>query len=175
AWRPAPHDHRRPPPPRMTTTALAPPAPPVHVVLKEMRRTRRTRRVKDLEWFEVLYQVYLVAIIGGGIVLWLSSYVKDGALDASTIAQVQADAPVWIGLIAAIAVAIGLRSGAHGGPMAIEEPEVRYVLLAPIRLRTALMVPAYQRIRSVTFAGLILGGLAGLLLGRRMPGKVFEW
>ena len=36
-------------------------------------------------------------------------------------------------------------------------------------------MPAYQRIRSVTFAGLILGGLAGLLLGRRMPGKVFEW
>jgi hypothetical protein len=159
----------------MSTATLVPPTSDVHNVLKAMRRTRRTRRVKDLEWFEVLYQVYLVALIGGGIVLWLSSYVKDGALDASTIAQVQADAPVWIGLIAAIAVAIGLRSGAHGGPMAIEEPEVRYVLLAPIRLRTALLMPAYQRIRSATFAGVLIGALAGLLLGRRLPGKVFEW
>src|SRR4051812_44734 len=98
----------------MSTATLVPPANEVHTVLNEMRRTRRTRRVKGLEWFEVLYQVYLVAIIGGGIVLWLSSYVKDDALSASTISQVHADAPVWIGLIAAVAVAVGLRSGAHG-------------------------------------------------------------
>src|SRR5207342_2217651 len=84
AWRPALDDHRPPSP--MTTTILPPPPTDVHVVLREMRRTRRTRRVKGLEWFEVLYQVYLVAIIGGGMVLWASSYVKDGSLDASTLA-----------------------------------------------------------------------------------------
>ena len=41
-------------------------------------------------------------------------------------------APRPIGLIAALALAAGLRSGSRGGPIALEPAEVRYVLLAPV-------------------------------------------
>ena len=46
-------------------------------VVHELRRARRVRRLGDLEWFEVAYRVYLAALVGGGVVLWLSGLVTD--------------------------------------------------------------------------------------------------
>ena len=38
-----------------------------------LRAARRKRhRLGDIEWFEAAYRVYLVALFGGGTVLWLS-------------------------------------------------------------------------------------------------------
>ncbi len=48
----------------------------------------------------------------------------------------------WLGVFTAVVVAIGLRSGARGGPLALERAEVRHVLLAPVDRTVALRGPA---------------------------------
>ena len=44
-------------------------------------------------------------------------------------------------------VAVGLRSGSRGGPLALERAEVRHVLLAPVDRTTALRAPAIRQLR----------------------------
>jgi hypothetical protein len=144
-------------------------------IVRALRRQRRRRRVADLEWFEVLYRVYLVALGGGSLALWLSSFVRDRPLDSAGLADVVERGPAIIGCVAAIAIALGARSGTRGGPIAVEEADVRHVLLAPISRAAALRSPAWQRIRSVAFSGMLGGAVAGQLIGRRMPGSIYSW
>jgi Family of unknown function (DUF6297) len=143
--------------------------------LRALRQARRKRRVADLEWFDVLYQVYIVAGAGGGLVWWLSTLAKDAKLSSAGSADFLAKAPGWIGLIGAVALFVGVRSGANGGPLAIEEADVRHVLTAPIPLRTSLLRPAEQRVRALVFAGLIGGAIAGELVGQRLGGRTLAW
>lgn len=147
---------------------------PEHV-LRELRRTRRHHRVGQIEWFEALYRVYLAAIVGGGSILFLSGLVPDTELTSSELADVTRLGPAALGLVAVVALAMGLRSGANGGPLAVEEADVRFVLLAPLDHRRALHHPAVQRIRAVAFAGALAGAIAGELAARRMPGSIGEW
>ena len=144
-------------------------------VLRDLRRERRRRRIADLEWFEVAYRVYLVALIGGGIVLWLSSYVTDEPLGESSLATFRDRAPGIIGFVAALALVIGLRSGSHGGPIAIEEGDVRHVLMAPVDRGAALRLPAWQRVRSALFTGSAVGAIGAEIAARRMNGHTFGW
>jgi hypothetical protein len=144
-------------------------------VVRALRRQRRRRRVADLEWFEVLYRVYLVAIGGGGLALWMSSFVRDKPLDQAGLADVADRGPAIIGCVAALALALGARSGTRGGPIAVEDADVRHVLLAPVSRAAALRSPAWQRIRSVAFSGAIGGAIAGQLIGRRMSGSIYSW
>src|SRR5688500_13722303 len=106
--------------------------------LHELRRTRRRNRLADLEWFEAAYRVYLVAIVAGAIVLCLSDLIGDDPLTASQSADLLRYGPRVLGFGAVIAVGWGLRSGSQGGPMAIEEADVRHVLTAPVPRRRAL-------------------------------------
>ena len=120
------------------------------VVVQELRRTRRTRRLGSLEWFEVAYRVYLAALVGGGVVLWLSGLVVRRAGDARSRSPTSLDhGPAVLGAGVALAVALGLRSGSDGGPIAIEPPDVRHLLLAPVPRRDVLARPVVQRLRSV--------------------------
>jgi hypothetical protein len=144
-------------------------------VVQEMRRTRRTRRLGSLEWFEVAYRVYLAALVGGGIVLWLSGLVSDEPATAQQIADVLEHGPAVIGVGLAVAVALGLRSGSDGGPIAIEPPDVRHLLLAPIPRRQVLTRPVGQRLRSMAFGGALAGAIAGQLAARRLPGSGEAW
>jgi hypothetical protein len=144
--------------------------------LSQMRRDRRKRRVAEVEWFEALYRVYLTALVGGGAVLALSGMVKDTKLSASELANVTTHGPHVIGLVAALVVFLGIRSGANGGPVSVEEAEVRHVLLAPVPHDAVLRHPAIQRIRSMAFAGALAGGVAGELTSRRMvTGNMATW
>src|SRR5215213_4570638 len=110
-------------------------------VVAQMRRARRLRRLGSLEWFEIAYRVYLAALIGGGVVLWLSGLVSDDPATASQIAALNEHG-------AALAIAFGLRSGSDGGPVSIEPPDVRHLLLAPVPRRQVLTRPVVQRLRS---------------------------
>ena len=144
--------------------------------LHEMRRTRRRHRIQDLEWFEALYRVYITALLVGGAVLFLSGLVKDAELSASELANVTEHGPNALGVITAIVVFLGLRSGANGGPIAVEDADVRHVLLAPIGRGVALRHPAIARFRSAAFAGAVAGAIAGELASRRMPtGTLGTW
>ncbi len=137
--------------------------------LRAMRSDRRKHRVEDMEWFDALYRVYLAAFLGGGAILFLSGLVGDASFTTREMANIHTHSPHVIGLIASIAVFIGLRSGANGGPLAVEEPEVRHVLMAPVPHDHVLRHPAIQRMRTFAFAGALAGGTANQLVGRRVP------
>jgi hypothetical protein len=144
-------------------------------VVQEMRRARRTRRLGELEWFEIAYRVYLAALVGGGVVLWLSGLVSDEPATAQQIADLAEHGPAVLGAGLALAVALGLRSGSDGGPVAIEPPDVRHLLLAPVPRREVLTRPVVQRFRSVVFGGALAGAIAGQLAARRLPGSGEAW
>lgn len=137
--------------------------------LHDMRRQRRRHRVADMEWFEALYRVYLAALIGGGAILYLSDLVTDTPLTGEQLRNLYDRTPHVIGLVTAVVVFLGLRSGANGGPLAVEDAEVRHVLMAPIDHGDVLRHPAVQRLRTFMFSGAIAGGVANQLLGRRIP------
>ncbi len=146
-----------------------------HRALNDLRGARRKNRLNDLDWFEAAYRVYIVAFAFGGTALWLSSYITDTKISAETLADVYRYGPAVLGMLAVVAMASGLRSGSRGGPLAIEEADVRHVLLSPVDRRKALMRPAVQRVRSTAFTALLVGALAGQLAGRRMPGSDASW
>ena len=137
--------------------------------LHAMRSDRRRHRVEEMDWFEALYRVYLAAFLGGGAIFFLSGLVGDANFTPSDMVNVHTHTPHVLGLITALVVFIGLRSGANGGPLAIEDAEVRHVLMAPVSHAQVLRHPAIQRFRTFVFAGAIAGGTANQLLGRRVP------
>ena len=140
-----------------------------------MRRTRRRHRLGELEWFEALYRVYLAAFLGGGAFFFVAGLVEDSPVSARTSADIYRHGPGWLGLAAVLAVAMGLRSGSRGGPLSVEEADVRHVLLAPIERRRALLRPAGQRLRSLAFAGAVTGAAVGQLTSRRLSGSAGWW
>ena len=137
--------------------------------LHSMRSDRRKHRVEEMDWFEALYRVYLAAFLGGGAIFFLSGLVGDANFTPSDMVNVHTHTPHVLGLITALVVFIGLRSGANGGPLAVEDAEVRHVLMAPVSHAQVLRHPAVQRFRTFVFAGAIAGGTANQLLGRRVP------
>jgi hypothetical protein len=137
--------------------------------LRAMRTQRRRHRVEDLDWFEAMYRVYITAFLGGGAILFLSGLAGDEPLTGQALASVNHNTPHVVGLVAALVVFLGLRSGANGGPIAIEEPEVRHVLLSPVPHSAVLRHPAIQRLRTYAFTGALAGGTANQLLSRRIP------
>lgn len=143
-------------------------------VLHDLRVRRRERRLGRLEWFDVAYKAYLVLLFGGGAVLWLTGLVGDAPV-TSGLADVLADGRAVVSLAAAVAVFVGLRSGARGGPLAIEAADVAHVLLAPLPRRTVLRLPLLQRLRTAVLAGLSLGAITGRLVAQRLPGSPWAW
>lgn len=143
--------------------------------VRDLRRTRRGKRLAQLEWFEALYRVYLAAFVFGGSFLFVSGLVTDGEFAADTTRRIVAEGPGWLGVLAVIVFALGLRSGSLGGPIALEEADVRHLLGAPIDRRRVLLAPALQRARSVAFAAALAGAAAGQLVGRRLPGTELTW
>ncbi len=154
-------------------SGLATPTPTA--ALRGLRRHRQRNRLVDLEWFEAAYRAYLVALFGGGAVLWISSAVGDGPVSAAAEADVARYGPAALGLVAVVAVLIGLRGGAQGGPLALEEADVVHVMMAPVPRRAALAKPAWQRVRSSAGLAVVIGAIGGQMAGRRLPGSPVAW
>jgi hypothetical protein len=144
-------------------------------VLYDLRRRRKRHRLGDIEWFDAAYRVYLVALFGGGTVLWISSSISDADPSSQSIADIARDGPALIGMITALAFLAALRSGAQGGPLALEAPDVAYVMLSPVDRMRALLRPVTQRTRSAASLAAALGAIAGQLAGRRLPGTPVAW
>ncbi len=140
-----------------------------------LRTTRRKHRVEEMEWFEALYRVYLAAIVIGGTILFLSGLIKDTQLTTAELTVVSQRGPHVLGVVIAVALFIGIRSGNNGGPLAVEEAEVRHLLLAPVPHSSVLRRPAIQRLRSTAFSGAAAGAIAGQLASRRLPGSFASW
>jgi hypothetical protein len=143
--------------------------------LVDWRQFRRRKRVADIHWIDAFYQAYLTGILGLVAVAVASSAIGDDLATAAEVRHVLARGPGWLGGLAAFAIALGLRSGSRGGPLALERAEVRHVLLAPVDRTSALRAPALRQLRFLGFVGLLVGGIAGDLASKRLPGVTLAW
>lgn len=145
------------------------------VVVGDLRRARRKQRVSAIHWVDALYQVYITGLLAVVAVVLVSGAVGDGEVGSATLADVRAQGAAVVGTVAALAVFLGLRSGSRGGPLALEQPDVRHVLLAPVDRGVALRYPAWRQLRFLSFAAAAVGATAGQLALRRLPGNPAEW
>jgi hypothetical protein len=145
-------------------------APVPASLVAELRRTRRKQRVATIHWIDALYQVYITALAVVAAILTLSSVIGDEPLSAEAVRRVADDGPAVLGLVAAFAIGVGIRSGCRGGPLAVEAADVRHVLLAPVDRAAALRGPALRQLRFAAFAAAGVGATVGQFAGRRMSG-----
>jgi hypothetical protein len=146
-------------------------APPGADPLGELAAARRRRRLGDLDWFEAFYNAYLAGI---GVVVAtavVSTLLPEGEVAASTVDRVRADGAALAGIVLALVVAVGARSGGRGGPIALEPAVVHHVLLAPVDRGRALRGPAVRSLRFTAFVGAGAGAVAGLAAAGRLPGS----
>ncbi|MFK8023402.1 MAG: hypothetical protein AB8G26_05490 [Ilumatobacter sp.] len=144
-------------------------------VVAELRRTRRAIRLGDTEWFDVLYRVYLFALAGTIAVILASDAVEGLVGDEVSTETLLDRGPTIAGIVAVLAVGIGLRNGADGGPISVEPADVRHLLTAPIDRRRALLRPIVQRFRSLAFGAALTLGILGQLVGREIDGSRAAW
>ncbi len=124
---------------------------------------------------EVLYRVYLGVIFGAIALGVLAGAIHEAPATADAVASIRSQAPALIGLAVALGILAGLRSGARGGPLAIEEAELRYVLLAPLDRGRALRPAAIAQARIAAIVGAVTGAIVGNFVFRRFPGSALEW
>lgn len=147
----------------------------VVAALRELRQHRKSRRLQDWNVIDALYRAYVAAIVGGLGVTMLSGVVGDERISGGALVDVQRTGPAVVGIVVAFTIALGLRSGSRGGPLALEAADVRYVLLAPVDRDIALREPARRQLRSTSFIGMVTGAVVGLLAYRRFPGDPVLW
>ncbi len=138
-------------------------------MLAELSRTRRRRRLDRVDWFDSFYRVYLTGLTVAIATVVGSTFVPDEVVSATVAARVAREGPALLGAGIAVLVALGLRSGGRGGPLALEAPTVQHVLLAPVERALALRGAAVRQLRSAAFAGGVAGAVTGLLAARRLP------
>jgi hypothetical protein len=143
--------------------------------LREIRRVRRQRYVEHLDVMEVLYRVYVVAIVSVLALGVLAGVLDEAPATPSAVAWLRDEGPALIGIAVAVAVFAGLRTGARGGPLAIEAAEVQYVLLAPVDRGAALRPLAVRQLRVAVLSGGAIGAVIGNFVFRRLPGSPVEW
>src|SRR3954452_1394740 len=144
-------------------------------VLHDLRTARRRHYLRQLDWVDALYKAYLTAIAAGAATILLSGALGDDRASASAVETIATRGPAVLGLAVALLVAAGVRSGARGGPLALQPPDVHQILLAPIDRRLALRGPALAQLRTRLFFGAVAGAVVGNLAFRRLPGKPGAW
>jgi hypothetical protein len=143
--------------------------------LRELRRTRTKRRLGSTDWYDIAYRVYLFAFAGLVLVVLVSDAI-DGLIDDDVDVDVLlAKGPSILGIAVMLAVAMGLRSGADGGPISVEPADIRHVLLAPISRRTVMFTPIWQRLRSTMFGCGLVGAVVGQLVATELVGSRAAW
>ena len=140
-----------------------------------LRRARRKHRVEEIHWVDAFYQVYITGLVAIIAIVLVSGLVGDQRLGAAGLLHVRQHGAAVAGLAAAFAVAVGLRSGARGGPLALEAPDVRHVLLSPVDRGVALRGPAMRQLRFLALCGGGAGAAAGQLALRRIGGNPGAW
>ncbi len=143
--------------------------------LADLRAARRRKRVADIHWIDALYQVYLAALVSLVAVLALSAWLGGDRLGPYRTSVVLRDGPDVLGVVVAVAILIGLRSGARGGPLAIEPADARHVLLAPVDRALALRGPALRQLRFAAFVAVVVGAIGGQLAVRRLGDEPLLW
>jgi hypothetical protein len=131
--------------------------------------------VVERDWVDSLYRAYLTGLFIVIGVLVAADFGGDQPLSPHGVDQVMKHGPAILGAAVALAVAIGVRAGGRGGPLALEAPDVQHVLLAPIDRALALRPPAIRQLRFAAFAGGGVGAVLGLTASHRLPHHAIEW
>ena len=143
--------------------------------LRDLRAARRRRYAEQVNWVETLYRLYLGVIFGGWALALISGALGDVRIDRHTVEEIHRYGPAALGLVVAVAVAVGLRAGVRGGPLVLEAPDVQHVLLSPVDRGAALRGLAVRRLRTAGFLGTVVGLIAGNFAFRRLPGPPAQW
>lgn len=146
------------------------PAAAVHA----LRGRRSARRLQRIDRFDAFYQAYITALVALMCVLFLSEWTGGLPLLASRAALAE-DGSAALGVVSALAVAAGLRSGARGGPLALEAAEVRHVVLSPVPRSVSLRSPARRQLRFLAAVACAVGGIVGQVASHRLPGHALAW
>ena len=142
--------------------------------LRSLRAGRRAERLRHLDWVDALYRAYMVGIVTIAALMGLAFAVADTRLTVSTIVDWRAHGPAIVGVVAAVAAAMGLRSGSHGGPLVFEAADVQHVLLAPVDRGIVVRASAFRQLRGVVAVGALVGAVLGLTVADRMPAAVIR-
>lgn len=143
--------------------------------LKQLRSRRRRNRIARLDKFDAFYKTYVTGLLSAVAIYTSAGLFGDAPVRGHALESVQQRGPSLVGLAMALAVAVGLRSGGRGGPLAFERADVRHVLLSPVDRGASVRAPAFRHIRYMAFIGFAVGAAAGLVAERRMPGNPAEW
>jgi hypothetical protein len=144
-------------------------------VLGALRKARFRRRTQDIDWVESLYKAYLTGLAAIALIIAASSVVGDGRLHASELVDVRNHGPAIVGIVLGALMLLGFRSGARGGPLSFEPPDITHVLLAPLDRGSAVRPIAWRQLRGVLAIGLVAGATAGNLARGRLPGNTAAW
>jgi hypothetical protein len=142
--------------------------------LLELRQARRHNRLARAHWIDALYRAYLAGLAACAAVVVAAGAVPDEPLGPADLAEVRAHGPGAVGLLVAIAVAIGLRSGARGGPLTLEPATVAHELQAPVERARSLRGPAVKQLRFLVGAAAVVGAVAGALGAARLSVPLAE-
>jgi hypothetical protein len=137
--------------------------------LRALRGGRRAERLRHMDWIDALYRAYLVGVSTIAALIGLAAAVSDTRLSAATVDDWIAHGPAVVGTVVAVALAFGLRSGSHGGPLVFEAADVQHVMLAPIDRGVVVRATAYRQLRGVLGVGALVGAVAGVTVADRMP------
>lgn len=136
-------------------------------VVRDLEHARRRRHLSAGDVFDRLYDAYLTLIgcIGGALLL--ASVVGDHPLGPSVLHRIETNGATWAGVVITIVLVAAVRSGARGGPLALERPFIAHVLLSPVPRTEALRGPALDQLRHGATIGFLAGaGLAAAVVGR---------
>jgi hypothetical protein len=140
--------------------------------LHDLRRARRANRLADVHWIDALYRVYMVGLVGVILIMLASGQLPDDKVNAAEAVTFANQAPMWLGLFFAAAVAFGMRSGGRGGPLVLEAPVVMHELNAPVPRSAVDRGPAVKQLRFLAFSGAVVGAIVGELASRRLPQNI---
>ncbi len=142
--------------------------------LRELRRSRRRHYLREGDWVDSLYKAYIVGILAA-LGLFYGSVALGADFDAAALHDVEQHGAAVLGLAVAVLVLLGLRSGAHGGPLAPESADVSFLLLAPIPRTEVLRPLAVRQLRGVVLVPAVGGAVAGSIASSPLGGERVEW
>jgi hypothetical protein len=125
--------------------------------------------------FDVFYRIYVGGLIGLFLFYLALGLIDDVSVGAAGNQWAANVGPRWVSLVAAVAITLGVRSGANGGPLAIDDLELHHVMLSPLDRSVVLRDPARQLLMLAAGMGALFGAAAGELASRQLAGAQIEW
>jgi hypothetical protein len=141
--------------------------------VRDLERARRDARRAHIDIWESIYQAYVAGFAIAAAAAIVASVLPEDQLSADRLETMTRYAPAALGLLVALAIAVGLRSGSRGGPLVFDPPTVHYLFQSPVDRGFLTRRTALNQLRSAITWG-IGGGLAlGLGASAALPGGVF--